>query len=113
MNCTIKLVNCIDPHLNHRSITQRGFFFSEWMLMEKDIPGCLCVAHVFGHVLKYQKRTEHNPALHCKTKTLLVSFEVGWESWGGGARQLSVAENPSRQIVSVSRGMGREALLWF
>lgn len=37
----------------------------------------MCVVHVFGHVLKYQKSTEQNPALHCKTKTLPVSLDIG------------------------------------
>lgn len=86
--------------------------------MGTDTPGCLCVAHVFGHVLKYQKITEQKPALHCKTKTLLVSFRRGggklWGRNGGsGLSRLSAAEQPSRQIVCVSWGMEREALLWF
>lgn len=76
------------------------------------------VAHVFGHVLKYQKSTEQNPALHCKTKTLLVSSDVGWIGWAreGVFCWLSAptaVEYPSRQIASVSWGMEHEALLWF
>lgn len=55
--------------------------------MGTDIPGCLCVAHVFGRVLKYQKSTEQNPALHCKIKNTACQFgyEVGkWrQGWCG------------------------------
>lgn len=87
-----------------------------WTLMEEDIPGCLCVAHVFVHVLKYQKSTEQNPALHCKTKTLLVSLDMGGKVEAGlvwGFATCQRCQSPSRQIVCVSWGMEREALLWF
>lgn len=59
------------------ALTLTSIFFSGWILIEKDITFCLCVAHVFGHVLKYHKSTEQNPALHCKTKLLLVSCRCG------------------------------------
>lgn len=59
--------------------------FCVWMLMGKDTPDCLCVAHVFAHVLKYQKSTEQNPALHCKTKHTACQLRCGLGSLGGVA----------------------------
>lgn len=39
-------------------ITSAFLCFCGLMVIEKDISGCLCVAHVFGHVLKYLKSTK-------------------------------------------------------
>lgn len=54
--------------------------------MEKGIPGRLCVWYMclVMCMLTYQKSTEQNPSLHCKTKTLLVSSDirVGKSRWG-------------------------------
>ena len=117
MNCCIKLVNCLDPHLNHY-ITVLLFFFCLRMYADGKRHSCppVCGTCVWS-CAQIPEKHRAKPCFALQTKTLLVSLDMGWESWKGGAVQgfasCQLCQSPSQQIVCVSWGMEREALLWF
>lgn len=114
MNCCIKLVNWPSPQSVHH---HASFFF---LYADGKRHSCLpvCGTCVWS-CAQIPEKHRAKPCFALQTKTLLVSLDMGWESWkgGGGAvrgfASCQLCQSPSQQIVCVSWGMEREALLWF
>lgn len=116
MNCCITLVIALT--LTSIISASQCFFFWGWSLMGKDIPGWLCVAHVFGHVhaqIPEKHRAKPCFALQNKNTACQFGYKGGKVEAGvvRGFASCQRCQSPSRQIVRVSWGVEREALLWF
>lgn len=94
MNCCIKLVNWPSPQSVHH---HASFFF---LYADGKRHSCLpvCGTCVWS-CAQIPEKHRAKPCFALQTKTLLVSLDMGWESWKGGGRgaglcQLSAMSEP-------------------
>lgn len=113
MNCCIKLVNWPSPQSVHH---HASFFFVCWW---KKTFLSACVWHMCLVMCSNTRKAQSKTLLCIANKNTACQFRygVGKLKGGGGAvrgfASCQLCQSPSQQIVCVSWGMEREALLWF